>query len=269
MKKNRMRICGRKTRTLPAPAMTPSTTRLRNGPASMRSATRCPSPATPDLIASMGSVAHENTAWNTRSSTTARSTSPSTGCITIASMRCWKREARAALGALAARMRRTSRCRASGDEGGGSSASGGGAAATRAASSVSSLATSAACPLRLTATVSTTGSPSSSERRATSIASPLDLATSAMLSATRMGRPRRFSSSTSRRFMRRLVASTTATMRSGAASSRRFPAIASAITCSSGVAGARLYAPGRSSTTTVSPPGSRAVPDLRSTVTPA
>ena len=59
---------------------------------------------------------------------------------------------------------------------------------------------------------------SRARRRAssTSIFRPSARATSAMLSATISGRPSRVSSSTRRRFMRRLVASTTATIASGA-----------------------------------------------------
>ena len=126
-----------------------------------------------------------------------------------------------------------------------------------------------ACPSCLTATVSTTGQPSSRDSPATSMARPCARATSAIFSATISGLPRRLSSSTRRRFMRKLVASTTATMASGAASPSLRPSITSSITCSSGVAGVRLYEPGKSTTEKVLPLARRAVPTLRSTVTPA
>ena len=111
MKRNRIRICGRKTSTLPAPAMTPSTSRLRSGPSAMCAVIHSPTPAIAALIASIGTSAHENTAWNIRNRTTASSARPQTGCITTASMRCWKRRTAAAPGAARARMRRTSSCR--------------------------------------------------------------------------------------------------------------------------------------------------------------
>ena len=112
MKKNRIRICGRKTITLPAPAMTPSTSRLRSGPSAMCAVVQSPRPAIAALIASIGTAAQENTAWNIRNRTTASSARPQTGCITTASMRCWKRcSCRRAAARRAARMRRTSRCR--------------------------------------------------------------------------------------------------------------------------------------------------------------
>ena len=69
--------------------------------------------------------------------------------------------------------------------------------------------------------------------------------------------------------MRRLVASTTATIASGAGSPWRRPSITSSVICSSGVAGVRLYAPGRSMTETVRPFFSRVRPTFFSTVTPA
>ena len=76
-----------------------------------------------------------------------------------------------------------------------------------------------AWPSACTATVSTTGQPSSAREPVdVDRAGPRARATSAMLSATISGRPSCFSSSTRRRFMRRLVASTTATIASGAAS---------------------------------------------------
>ena len=45
-----------------------------------------PRPSMPSLIASIGTLAHENTAWKIRNSTTASITRPHTGCMTTASM---------------------------------------------------------------------------------------------------------------------------------------------------------------------------------------
>ena len=62
MKKKRMMICGRNTKTLPAPASTPST----KSPLSKLGGSACPiqvaNVPTPSLIASIGTCAHANTA---------------------------------------------------------------------------------------------------------------------------------------------------------------------------------------------------------------
>ena len=79
-------------------------------------------------------------------------------------------------------------------------------------------ASSASMPPRRTATDSTTGTPSSRDRRSTSIAMPRLRAMSIMLSDSITGRPTRFSSSASRSASRRLEASATQTIRSGATS---------------------------------------------------
>ena len=242
MKKNRIRICGRNTSTPPTPAITPSTSRLRSGPSAMRAVVCSASQAMPSLMASMGRLAHENTAWKIRNSSVASSTRPHTGCITTASMRWSKRSKCKAPGAATARMRRTSRC-SSAVPGAGMAAAGsaaGAEAAPNCSACRSISARSAACPLCRTATVSTTGTPSSADSLATSICKPRERATSAMFSDTIIGRPSAFSSSTSRRFMRRFVASTTATMASGADSPSRRPNTTSRVTSSSGVSGVRL-----------------------------
>ena len=62
MKKNRIRICGRNTSTLPTPAITPSTSRLRSGPSAMCAVVHPPTLAIAALIASIGTLAQENTA---------------------------------------------------------------------------------------------------------------------------------------------------------------------------------------------------------------
>ena len=87
MKKNRIRICGRNTSTLPAPEITPPTIRLRSGPAAISCCTACPKACMPALIQATGAWAQLNTAWNTRNISSASSTGPAIGCITIASSR--------------------------------------------------------------------------------------------------------------------------------------------------------------------------------------
>ena len=238
MKANKIRICGKNTSTLPAPAIAPSTTRLRNGPAGMCWLTALAVAAMPVLIRSMGRLAHEKTAWKVTNNSAARIIKPQTGCSTQASICNCMRCSAGASGAARARMRRTSVCStaAVGGSTGGMVTSGEAGGRVHRASCASS----AAWPSARTAMVSITGQPSSADSRATSITWPRWRAMSTMLSATSIGRPSRFSSSTSRRFMRRLVASTTATMASGTSSPARRPSITSSVTCSSGVAGCRL-----------------------------
>ena len=113
-------------------------------------------------------------------------------------------------------------------------------AATSATGMVSSAASSACSPPACTATVSTTGTPSSADSFAVSMTMPRFLATSTMFSASMTGRPRRLISRTRRRFRRRLTALTTQTMASGARSSWRRPATTSRVIASSGVVADRL-----------------------------
>ena len=80
-----MMICGRKTITLPTPAMMPSTRRLRSGPSGSAPRTTSPSEATADSIQPIGVSAQLNTAWNTKNSSTASAIMPSTGCSSMRS----------------------------------------------------------------------------------------------------------------------------------------------------------------------------------------
>ena len=80
MKVNRIRICGRKTTTLPKPAMTPSISKLRKGPSGICVASNSPSLAMPASIMSIGKLAQLNTAWNTRNKITAKDSIPKMGC---------------------------------------------------------------------------------------------------------------------------------------------------------------------------------------------
>ena len=95
-------------------------------------------------------------------------------------------------------------------------------------------ASSASMPPRRTATDSTTGTPSSRDRRSTSIAMPRLRAMSIMLSDSITGRPTRFSSSASRSASLRLEASATQTIRSGVTSLWRRPRTTSRVISSSG-----------------------------------
>jgi len=110
------------------------------------------------------------------------------------------------------------------------------AAATdgRFASSRSSSARSASVPPRRTATELTTGRPISDASFAKSISMPRFLAMSIMLSASTTGRPTCFSSSARRSARRRLDASPTQTIRSGAVSPASLPSTASRVISSSG-----------------------------------
>ncbi len=87
MKKNRIRICGRNTSTLPTPAMMPSTSRLRSAPSGSDCCTHVPSAPTTPLMKSIGTAAQLKTAWNTKNRIAARIAGPAIGCITSASRR--------------------------------------------------------------------------------------------------------------------------------------------------------------------------------------
>ena len=101
-------------------------------------------------------------------------------------------------------------------------------------------AVSDSAPPCLTATVSTTGTPSSASSFFTSMWMPRLRATSVRLSATSIGRRRRRASITRRSVRRRLVASVTHTSRSGGASPARLPVTTSRVTVSSALVALRL-----------------------------
>ena len=80
-------ICGRNTSTLPAPARTPSTRRLSNGPGGSAAPMPPASAAISALIACMNGWAQANTAWNMRNIVAARISGPATGWRTTRSIR--------------------------------------------------------------------------------------------------------------------------------------------------------------------------------------
>ena len=238
MNRKRIRICGRNTSTLPAPAMTPSTSRLLSAPSGSRPVTSAPSHETPESIRPIGSVAQLNTAWNTKKSSTARITGPASGCMTSASRRRGRGPGRA----RCSRRPRGCGVLRAGSAGCGRSSG----RATRAAarrpdgSPPRGPRPARSCPPPATATVSTTGTPSSRSSLSRSRRKPRSRARSLMLSATIIGTPRSRNSSTSRRLRRRLVASTTQTTNSGAASPASRPSRKSRVIASSSVVGVRL-----------------------------
>ena len=119
-------------------------------------------------------------------------------------------------------------------------------------------------PDALTATVSKTGTPSSSLSFSASIAKPRLRATSLIFSDTTIGRFSVFSSKIIRSVMRRLVASATAIIASGGMPS--LPTAISRATASSGLVVRRLYVPGKSMMCTAG--SSNSAPSRLSTVTP-
>ena len=218
MKKNRIKICGRNTSTLPTPPRMPSTSRLRSIPSPMWAPSSWPSCSTPPLMASIGSVAQLNTAWNTRNISAASRIGPITGCSTTASIFSVRLPVSWTELTQASRMRRTSFWVSSTDT---ASMADSGLAERLGASGIRSSARSSDfSPPLCTATVSTTGMPSSTASLSASILMPRLWATSTMFSASTIGRPSRCTSSTSRRFRRKVVALTTQTMASGACSPR-------------------------------------------------
>ncbi len=86
-KAKRIRIWGRKTTTLPTPAITPSASRLASAP-SPRAATTAPARAAAvPSIASISGVAHEKTAWKTSAISATKIRLPKSGWTATRSMR--------------------------------------------------------------------------------------------------------------------------------------------------------------------------------------
>ena len=85
MKKNRIKICGKNTTTPPAPAMTPSTTKLFKSGCEICCPINSPNQPKNVSIPSINGAAQAKTAWKTTNIMTARLTSPKTGCKKILS----------------------------------------------------------------------------------------------------------------------------------------------------------------------------------------
>ncbi len=236
MKKNRISICGRNTITAPVPLITPSVRRLRRKPPGSAVWTHLPIVSNSAVIASIGACAQANTAWNITNRMTAISSGPPTGCSATASIRWLQRRAPCSsrVAAIAiARARRWSTTISSW-------ITPGPAAMRRTPPSpirLSIAALSSSMPRLRTATVGITGTPSSAESLAASIVSPSRSAMSIMLSATTTGSPSRISCSAKRRWLSRLVASTTIRIACGRRSPSCRPNSTSRVTCSSGLAG--------------------------------
>ena len=238
MKKNRIRICGRKTSTPPAPATMPSTSRLRNTPSGRWTRSHAPTAPTPASMASMGTAAQLNTAWNIRNMVPASSSMPHSGCSTtrsMASSRC----GRCSGSCTARRMMRRASCCVCSTCAGPCACQGRGCTVPGGRQPSSHCTSSRAPPLRMP-TVSTTGMPSSRSSTARSMAMPARRAASLMFSASTMGRPMARVSSTMRRPSCRRVASTTHTSSPGVPSPARWPVITSRVTASSELSALRL-----------------------------
>ena len=152
----------------------------------------------PTAVPSAG-CAQVNTAWNITNSTASRISRPATGCSTTASIRLVKVSGLAGGVTAAAMIRSASRCSARSSRGRKRPARCWRVIADGRCRRTSSRcrSRSAVPPLR-TATAVVTGMPSSDDSRSRSIAMPRCRARSIMLSTSSIGRPTRFSSSTSR-----------------------------------------------------------------------
>ena len=91
MKKNKIKICGRKMTTPPRPASTPLMSKLRNQLLGKTSPNKPPKYSMVVLIRSMGTVAQLKTAWNMKKSKAARIIGPMMGCSNTKSNRSLKR----------------------------------------------------------------------------------------------------------------------------------------------------------------------------------
>ena len=227
MKKNRMRICGKNTNTLPTPAKMPSLSKLRKRPSGNDCVLRAPSSPIPNSMPFMKGSAQENTAWKIKNINIASSAKPKIGCSTTPSMASSRASVVRGMITQAANISRTAWCK--------SPATGSGNWRVRGLSSVCS---SAFTPSRRV--VSTTSMPSVALSAATSMVMPRRFAASIMFSAKIMGRPKRIASSTKRKCRRKLVASATQTIRSGAGSSASSPRQTARVIASSGLVALRL-----------------------------
>ena len=220
--------------TLPTPEMTPFCTKLCSRPSGNRVWTHWPSAAKPSDSNSISGCAQLNTAWNITNRIASRISRPATGCSTTASIRLVTLSGFA--GGVTASLMIRSACRCSAR----SSCVESGCHVLEAtppdevAANASRCCSRSAVPPLRTETAVVTGMPSSAARRSRSIVMPRWRARSNMLSTSSIGRPTRLSSNTRRMLRRRLVASATQTMQSGAASSRT-PSTTSRVISSSGL----------------------------------
>ena len=235
MKKNRITICGRKTTTEPTPASTPSVRKSRISPAGTTSVTTPDTAPTAPSSASAKGVAQANTAWKITNSRPNRMTGPIQGLSRTRSTpfsTVWRVEvdriAPRAMCLAASRRSGSVRCHCRCA----SSSAWVSASAIAAASSFS--------PLRRTATVGITGTPSAADSASGSSTRPSRSARSIMLSATTVGRPSSSTSCAKTRCCSRFAASSTSTMTSGVASPANSPWTTLRVTSSSGLAASKL-----------------------------
>ena len=197
---------------------------------------KAPNPAS---IASAGTVAQVNTAWNITNRIAISSSGPATGCSATASSACAQRRPAVSDTVALAAIWRARRCSVTI-----SSSMLPSEARSRVTAAPTRIDPSAArspsSPRFLTATVGITGTPSSRSSTAASSVSPSRSARSTMLSATTTGRPSAISWSVKRRWLSRLAASTTTTKASGRRSRLLAPVTTSRVTRSSGLEGSRL-----------------------------
>jgi hypothetical protein len=93
-KKNRIAIWGTNVSAVPTPAMTPSTSSERSGPAGIRCPTSSPKRPTHTSMKSIAGCAHANTDWNTAPMSSTKIAGPNTRCVStrsIASLRASRR----------------------------------------------------------------------------------------------------------------------------------------------------------------------------------
>ena len=235
MNRNRIRICGRKTTTLPTPEITPFWMKLWMSPLGSRSCASPPQASKPAWSRFMSGCAQLNTAWNITNRMASSSTSPKTGCSRTASTLLVSVSGR--LGALtqAAMMRSASRWSARTSAAPGGVQLGDGILLRPRATIVSISARSSRVPPVRIATAGTTGMPSSAESCATSMSMPRWRARSNMLSTSTIGRPTRLSSSARRMVRRMLVASATHRITFGGRSFSMRPSTMSRVIASSGL----------------------------------
>ena len=228
-------ICGRNTRTLPTPEITPFCTKLCNSPSGSTVRDHAPSASKPAVISSIAGWAQANTAWNITNNSSSSAIMPHTGCSSTASTRVVQVSGLAGSLTAARITRSASRCAARRSAMAGVVHSLAAMAAAGVATMPSIRRSSSSMPPRRTAVEVTTGTPSSSDSLSRSISMPRRRAMSIMLSTSSIGRRTRLSSITSRSATRRLVASATQSRKSGGASLASLPRMTSRAISSSGL----------------------------------
>jgi hypothetical protein len=240
----------------------------------MRAASHSPDPAISASTPSIAGVAHVKIAWKTSSTTARKISGPHTRCSSTASSLSLRKDGPgAAYDARSPIARiRFRRCVNESSTGSwircGAFRTNGCAPFPDRFACASRNSRTASTPTPARASVRTTVTPSSCASTSSRMLPPRVSSSSAMFSTSSVGRSRDSTGSTIMSCVSSRVASTIRISASGARRPSIRPSSASRVTRSSSVRAEKPFTPGRSSTSTATPPGRRARPRCFSTVTP-